>query len=78
MSFVHMIITKDDQVYFITTHYRPAKKIIEEAMSGKLPKTQPVFIDGGYVLIDMNKKIIVNGQITFPLGRTVRKFEIIN
>lgn len=67
MSNVHLLIVKDDCVYLLNVHYRTAKRILEGKIEKVLPKLRPRFLDAGYIIADLNKKVIVNGQNGFAI-----------
>lgn len=62
MSFVHLFITKDDKLYSYFVHYRTVQKLIECGVDSALPLMKSSFLDAGYVVFDLNKGVIVNGQ----------------
>jgi len=67
MSFVHVIIAKDDHLYMVSMHYRTAKKLIEKGEVGFLPLLKSRFLDAGYIVVDLNRKVIINGQHAFSV-----------
>ena len=67
MSNVHMFVVKDDCVYLLNVHYRTAKRILEEGVEKVLPKLKPRFLDAGYMVVDLNRKVLVNGQNGFAM-----------
>ena len=73
MSYVHLLIAKDDRVYLINVHYRTAMKLLEKGVESVLPLLKPRFLDAGYMVIDLNKQVIFNGQAAFPVGRVLKK-----
>lgn len=70
MSFVHLLIIKDDKLSLASVHYRSAIGFIEKLHKFKMPSHR--FLDSGYVVVDFNRKLIVNGQDAFHLGRLVK------
>lgn len=77
MSYVHLIIAKDDSIYFVNVHYRTAMKLLENGIDSVLPLLKPHFLDAGYLLVDLNRQVIVNGQSAFPVNKVVKKLCII-
>ncbi len=77
MSYVHLIIAKDDSIYFVNVHYRTAMKLLENGIDSILPLLKPHFLDAGYLLVDLNRQVIVNGQSAFPVNKVVKKLCII-
>ena len=62
MSTVHAVIIKDKKIQYATKHYR---KIMEMLNTSKL--TPRKMLDAGYILIDLDKKILLNCQNAFSL-----------
>ena len=77
MSYVHLVIAKDDNIYFVNVHYRAAMKLLEKGIDSVLPLLKPRFLDAGYIMIDLNRQVIVNGQNAFPVNKVVKKLCII-
>ena len=76
MSYVHLLIAKDDRFYLVNVHYRIAMKLLEGDLEKALPLLTPRFLDAGYLVIDLNKKVIVNGQHAFPVGKVLGKKQL--
>ena len=77
MSFVHLIIAKDDNIYLVNVHYRTAMNLLEKGIDSILPLLKPRFLDAGYLLVDLNRQVVVNGQSAFPLNKVVKKLCVI-
>jgi hypothetical protein len=77
MSYVHLVIAKDDNVYFVSVHYRTAMKLLDKGVDSILPLLKPRFLDAGYLMVDLNRQVIVNGQCAFPVCRIVKKLCVI-
>ncbi len=75
MSYVHLFIIKDDCTYLASVHYRTAMKLLEKGVDDVLPMLKSRFLDAGYLVLDLNKRIIINGQSAFPVGRAIGKKE---
>lgn len=73
MSNVHLFVVKDDCVYLLNVHYRTAKRLLESGVEKVLPKLRPRFLDAGYIVVDLNKKILVNGQNGFAMPLVNKK-----
>lgn len=71
MSYVHMLIAKDDCVYLTSVHYRTAMKLLEKGVDGILPLLKSRFLDAGYVVLDLNRKVVINGQSAFPISKVL-------
>ena len=65
MSTVHLFIISDDCLYTVDGHYRAIKQILEEGVEKFLPQLKPQFLDAGYIVVDLNRKQMVNGQEAF-------------
>ena len=76
MSYVHLIIAKDDSIYFVNVHYRTAMKLLENGIDSVLPLLKPRFLDAGYLVLDLNKRTIVNGQGAFNVGNVLGKKDL--
>jgi len=76
MSYVHLIIAKDDNLYLVNVHYRTAMKVLENPEK-VLPLLKPRFLDAGYLVVDLNRQVIVNGQNAFPINKVVKKLCVI-
>ena len=68
MSDVHVLIIKDDCVYLAKMHYRAVKKLLEQDVTSLLPILKSQFLDAGYIVIDLNRHTIVNGQHAFAIN----------
>jgi len=77
MSYVHLIIAKDDNIYFVNVHYRTAMKLLEKGFDSVLPLLKARFLDAGYLVVDLNGHVIVNGQSAFPINRLVKHLCVI-
>lgn len=66
MSYVHLLIVKDDCIYLVNTHYRSAKYLLENVEKA-VPLLKSRFLDSGYLVVDLNRKVIINGQSAFPV-----------
>ena len=69
MSYVHLLIIKDDNVYLVSVHYRTAMKLVEKGVDKILPLLKSRYLDAGYLVLDLNKRVIVNGQNAFPVQK---------
>ncbi len=76
MSYVHLFIIKDDCVYLASMHYRSAMKLLQKGPEKVLPLLKSRFLDAGYIVLDMNRKVIVNGQSAFPIGKVLSKKDL--
>ena len=76
MSYVQLLIIKDDCVYLVSVPYRSAMKVLENGIEKLTPMLKSRFLDAGYVVVDCNKKVIINGQFAFPIGKTLKGFDV--
>ncbi len=68
MSYVNVIIVRDDCVYFAGMHYRSVKSALETGVEGILPLLNSRFLDAGYVVLDLNRRVVINGQSAFSIS----------
>jgi len=75
MSFVHLTIVHKNTIYHLNVHYRTALRILEQgpAVVRFLPGK---YRDAGWLVIDYDKKRIVNGQDAFAVQNN-KEFEIV-
>jgi hypothetical protein len=67
MSFVHLIIIHKNAVYNLHAHYRTAQRILEQG-SDEFTRFLPgKYRDAGYIIIDHDKKTIINCQDAFRI-----------
>ncbi|MEM3153980.1 MAG: hypothetical protein QW165_00225 [Candidatus Woesearchaeota archaeon] len=76
MSYVHLFIVKDDCVYLASVHYRTAMKLLEKGVNNILPLLKSRFLDAGYLVLDINRQIVVNGQSAFHLSKVLGKKDV--
>ena len=73
MSYVHLFIVKDDCIYLVNVHYRTAMKLLEKGVESFLPLLKHRFLDAGYLVVDLNRQVIVNAQSAFPICKVLGK-----
>ena len=73
MSYVTVLLIKDDKVYVVSMHYKRVRRFIDEGFEGVLRLLKSRFLDAGYIVLDANKNVIINGQNAFAIGKTVGK-----
>ena len=71
MSYVHVLIVKDDCIYLVNVHYRTAMKWLEKGVEKVLPLLKHHFLDAGYLVIDLNRKVVINSQNAFPISKAL-------
>lgn len=79
MSFVTLVLIKNKEMQIINAHYRVIKKIIEycDFEIETVKKENKTIIDAGYILVDCDKKIIMNAQDAFYLMESTNFQKII-
>lgn len=75
MSFVNVFLVKDDSLYFVRVHYRELKVLMQKPRE-YIRKLQPKFLDAGYVILDLNRKVIFDGQLGCQL-REIGEFVVL-
>ena len=68
MSEIHFIVVKGKNIYFMRRHYRKIKEMLECPEKINLKKGK--YLDAGYILLDLNRKTIVNRQDAFALPKS--------
>ena len=76
MSFVTLILIKDKQLQTISAHYSVIKKIMEYYDFGieTVKSSNKTEIDAGYILVDCDRKIIVDAQNAFHTNNLLNEF----
>ena len=72
MSYVNILIAKDDNLYLVSLPFRKAQNFLENGES-MLPLLNPLFLDAGYIVLDFNRKALLNCQSAFPIGKPLRE-----
>lgn len=77
MSFVTLILIKNKQLQTINAHYSVIKKIIEycDFCIETVKKTGKTEIDAGYILVDCDRKTIIDAQNAFHTNNLLKEFE---
>lgn len=71
MSYIHLLIKKQNKIRYAFLHYRKAKQVLD---SLTIPINCPA--DAGYLIVDFDKKTIINNQNAFAVNK--ERFETIN
>lgn len=61
MSLVNVLIVRDDCLYFVRVHRRELQGVLENPQKA-VRLCRPVFLDAGYVVLDLNRKALINSQ----------------
>jgi len=71
MSFVTLILIKDQQVRMLSAHYRIIKNMIAfcDFDFAQVKTSTYHVIDAGYILIDYDAKTIINAQNAFSFNK---------
>ena len=67
MSFVHLTIIHKNTVYQLNVHYRTALRLLEQGTEEFFKFLPGKYKDAGYLVIDYDKKTLINGQDAFAL-----------
>jgi hypothetical protein len=67
MSFVHLVIISRNKIYNLHLHYRTALRILEQGSSEFTRFLPGKYKDAGYIIIDHDKKTIINSQDAFKV-----------
>lgn len=51
-------------------------KLLEKGVDAILPLLKSRFLDAGYIVIDSNRQVIVNGQSAFSVSKALGKKNI--
>ncbi len=76
MSFVHLTIIHNNTVYQLNVHYRTARRILEDGPEEFFKSLPGKDKDAGYIVVDYDKKQIVNCQDAFALPQN-KELEIV-
>jgi hypothetical protein len=71
MSFVNVVVVKNRKIKIFREHFRKAINALEQNIQPTL------FVDGGYLIIDFDSKIILDCQDCFSLT-DIKKGELKN
>ncbi len=78
MSNVNVLLIIEDKVYNLNVHYRTLIKLLEKNFE-PVKSLPSKYVDSGYVMIDMNKKLIIDSQSAVDINQLVgRRFEVIS
>lgn len=75
---INLIIIKNNNSYFLSCHFKTAQNIlkrIDEAL--KLIRWKYV-VDGGWLLVDFDKNILINSQNLFDPRKIFNRLEILD
>lgn len=66
MSLINLIVIDGENIHFVQTHYRIVENLFNNGFRElnwflRINK-QKKYLDAGYILLDFNRKLIINGQ----------------
>ncbi len=67
MSFVHLVIVHKNTVYQLNVHYRTALRLLKQGPEEFFRFLPGKYRDAGYLVVDYDKKMLINGQEAFAL-----------
>lgn len=67
MSFIHLIIVHKNTVYQLNVHYRTALRLLEQGAGDSFRFLPGKYRDAGYLIVDYDKKVLINGQEAFTV-----------
>ena len=77
MSNVNVLLIIEDKVYNFNVHYRTFIKLLEKNFE-PVKSLPSKYLDSGFVVVDMNKKMILESQTAIDINQLVgKKFEVI-
>lgn len=50
--------------------------LLEKGIDSILPLLKPKFLDAGYIVLDLNRKVVINSQGAFPIGKPIGKKDL--
>ena len=67
MSFVHLTIIHKNTIYQLNVHYRTALRLLEQSPEELFRFLPGKYRDAGYLIVDYDKKMLINGQEAFAI-----------
>ena len=70
MSYVSIMIIRDEKVYYASVHYRKAQQLLwdKTALNAFLAGCDSHYIDAGYLVLDCDSGEVINRQMAFSEG----------
>ena len=68
MSYVNVMVIRNNQVYHFSVHYRIAQQLLNNnflGFSGSPLENNPANLDAGYLVIDLDRQEVINRQHAF-------------
>jgi hypothetical protein len=73
MSHITLIVVEGRRIHYVQTHWRTAQALLAHGFSGvfwhKHEQSWNDDLDAGYILVDLNRNVLVNGQDAFAPER---------
>ena len=68
MTFVHITLVYKNTLYYLNVHHRTAMRLLAGGPEEFFKHLPGKYVDGGYLVADYDKGVLVNGQdvIKFP------------
>lgn len=73
MSHVNVMIVRNGQVYHFSVHYRVVQQLLNNnflGFSGSPLERNPSHADAGYMVIDLDRREVINRQCAFTSKHT--------
>ncbi len=64
MSEIHLILIKNNKIIYIKDHYKNIKRVL---INNKTDNLRSEDVDAGYILLDLDRKYLINRQNAFSL-----------
>ena len=72
MSQVTLIVIDGKKIHYVQTHWRTIQDLLDLGFDGMLWKKAErkwdEYLDAGYILLDLNRNLLVNGQNAFAVN----------
>jgi hypothetical protein len=74
MSYVCLLIVLNNRLFLLNVHYLTAIKLLRNPSLFEMIKSN--FLDGGFLVVDFDRKQVVSNQSCFFVGKILPKFEV--
>ncbi len=80
MSNVNLLIINNENVYFLSIHYKTLIWLLENDFNKILEVLKrKTYLDAGFIVLDNNQKLIINSQNAFDIYSIKQKrFNVVN
>ncbi len=77
MSQVNVVIVHKQKIYTASLHYSELVKLLERGVVKDLPSLPVMkYLDAGYLVIDLNKNLVLSSQDAIDVNKYVKKKEV--